>query len=121
MRRLTLIRVLFSLGLWMANLLGTALAEQNASNAGAHERGLAAFYSRALEGHKTGCGGTYIPTEMTTAHRTPTRHPLMRFCIRSPPPHLFCYPVTLPPFPEYPLRAQHDGPRVPWVPGNLFP
>ena len=32
------------------------------------ERGEAAFYSRSLEGHKTACGGTYSPTEMTAAH-----------------------------------------------------
>ena len=32
------------------------------------ERGEAAFYSNSLEGHKTACGGTYSPTELTAAH-----------------------------------------------------
>jgi rare lipoprotein A len=34
------------------------------------ERGYAAFYSQSLEGHKTACGGTYSPTQLTAAHRT---------------------------------------------------
>src|SRR5215467_619234 len=34
------------------------------------ERGEAAFYSNSLEGHKTACGGTYSPSEMTAAHPT---------------------------------------------------
>ena len=34
------------------------------------EKGLAAFYGRRLEGHKTACGGRYASSELTTAHRT---------------------------------------------------
>jgi rare lipoprotein A len=34
------------------------------------QNGKAAFYSRALEGHKTACGGTYVGSELTTAHRS---------------------------------------------------
>jgi len=34
------------------------------------EKGLAAFYSRRMEGHKTACGGGYHASELTTAHRT---------------------------------------------------
>jgi rare lipoprotein A len=33
------------------------------------ERGYAAFYSNSLQGHKTACGGAYLPTELTAAHR----------------------------------------------------
>ena len=65
MHRLLLINTLFGLAVF-----STALAEQEASGNGAREQGLAAFYSRALEGHKTACGGTYNGSQMTTAHRT---------------------------------------------------
>jgi rare lipoprotein A len=34
------------------------------------QKGRAAFYSRALEGHKTACGGKYVASELTTAHRS---------------------------------------------------
>ena len=34
------------------------------------EKGKAAFYSRTLEGHKTACGGRYVASELTTAHRS---------------------------------------------------
>jgi rare lipoprotein A len=34
------------------------------------QKGKAAFYSRTLEGHKTACGGTYVASELTTAHRS---------------------------------------------------
>jgi rare lipoprotein A len=34
------------------------------------EKGVAAFYGRHLQGHKTACGGTYVASELTTAHRT---------------------------------------------------
>ena len=34
------------------------------------QKGVAAFYSQKMEGHKTACGGTYVASEMTTAHRT---------------------------------------------------
>lgn len=33
------------------------------------ERGYAAFYNPALEGHKTACGGTYSADKFTAAHR----------------------------------------------------
>lgn len=33
------------------------------------QNGTAAFYSGVLEGHKTACGGRYVPSELTTAHR----------------------------------------------------
>ena len=33
------------------------------------QKGRAAFYSPALEGHKTACGGRYVASELTTAHR----------------------------------------------------
>jgi rare lipoprotein A len=32
------------------------------------ERGYAAFYNSALEGHKTACGGVYSPEKFTAAH-----------------------------------------------------
>lgn len=70
MRRLILAKTRFALAVWCAALFGTALAKQEPSTSGAHEKGLAAFYSRTLEGHKTACGGIYSPSEMTTAHRT---------------------------------------------------
>jgi rare lipoprotein A len=41
----------------------------NAKNSHA-EKGIAAFYGRSMEGHRTACGSTYVPSEMTTAHRT---------------------------------------------------
>jgi rare lipoprotein A len=34
------------------------------------QKGRAAFYSPVLEGHKTACGGRYVPSELTTAHRS---------------------------------------------------
>src|ERR1700751_372868 len=34
------------------------------------EKGIAAFYGRSMEGHKTACGSTYVASEMTAAHRT---------------------------------------------------
>jgi rare lipoprotein A len=34
------------------------------------QKGRAAFYSQALEGHKTACGGRYVASELTTAHRS---------------------------------------------------
>jgi rare lipoprotein A len=34
------------------------------------EKGIAAFYGRNMDGHKTACGTTYVATELTTAHRT---------------------------------------------------
>jgi rare lipoprotein A len=34
------------------------------------EKGIAAFYGRNMDGHKTACGTTYVASELTTAHRT---------------------------------------------------
>ena len=34
------------------------------------QKGRAAFYSGALEGHKTACGGAYDASKLTTAHRS---------------------------------------------------
>jgi rare lipoprotein A len=34
------------------------------------QQGRAAFYSEVLEGRKTACGGRYISSELTTAHRS---------------------------------------------------
>jgi rare lipoprotein A len=55
-------------------LTGSAAKKQAASAKGASgsqtEKGVAAFYSRRMEGHKTACGGTYVASALTTAHRT---------------------------------------------------
>ena len=57
-------------------LLGAALSvqaveKQRASASSSHiEKGIASFYGRNMDGHKTACGGTYVPSEMTAAHRT---------------------------------------------------
>ena len=57
-------------------LLGVALsvgivAKPGASASSSHiERGLASFYGRSMEGHKTACGGIYVASEMTAAHRS---------------------------------------------------
>jgi rare lipoprotein A len=48
-----------------------ATSKQQATAGAPHvEKGVAAFYGRRLEGHKTACGGTYAASELTTAHRT---------------------------------------------------
>ena len=48
-----------------------AAKKQTANAKNSHvEKGIAAFYSRSMEGHRTACGSTYVPSEMTTAHRT---------------------------------------------------
>jgi len=49
-----------------------ATANQQAANANnSHtEKGIAAFYGRNMDGHKTACGTTYVASELTTAHRT---------------------------------------------------
>jgi rare lipoprotein A len=57
-------------------LLGAALSvsvfeKQRASASSSQiEKGIASFYGRNMEGHKTACGGTYVASEMTAAHRT---------------------------------------------------
>src|SRR5580704_13223240 len=56
--------------LGVALTVGTA-AKPGASASSSHiQRGLASFYGRDLEGHKTACGGIYVASEMTAAHRT---------------------------------------------------
>ncbi len=68
LRRTTAMAALISLG---ASLSTNAAPKQTDTAASAHvEKGLAAFYGRRLEGHKTACGGTYSGSELTTAHRT---------------------------------------------------
>src|SRR5215472_11621946 len=70
MSRFILVQSLLALAAGSAALPRTALTEPQAGTSGAHlEKGRAAFYSQALEGHKTACGGTYSGSEMTTAHR----------------------------------------------------
>ena len=61
----------FVLAAWSTTLVVTAVPRQggSSSTSGVH-KGKAAYYSQALEGHKTACGGTYDGSEMTTAHRT---------------------------------------------------
>jgi rare lipoprotein A len=67
-RRTTGIVVLIWLG---ASISTKAAPKQTESAVSAHvEKGLAAFYGRRLEGHKTACGGTYSSSELTAAHRT---------------------------------------------------
>lgn len=54
-----------------ASLSVNAFEKQRASASSSHiEKGIASFYGRNMEGHKTACGGTYVASEMTTAHRT---------------------------------------------------
>ena len=67
-RRLAVIVVLMWLG---ASLSVNAAPKQTDAAGSTHlEKGLAAFYDRRLEGHKTACGGAYVASELTTAHRT---------------------------------------------------
>jgi rare lipoprotein A len=48
-----------------------AVERQRASVSSPHiEKGTASFYGRNMDGHKTACGGTYVASEMTAAHRT---------------------------------------------------
>jgi rare lipoprotein A len=54
-----------------ASLSVQTVAKQGASASSSHiEKGIASFYGRHMEGHKTACGGTYVASEMTAAHRT---------------------------------------------------
>jgi len=47
------------------------ISQQETRTPNSHaQKGTAAFYSGALEGHKTACGGTYVASELTTAHRS---------------------------------------------------
>ena len=61
------------LALSSASLSGNAAKKQTANATSLlAERGIAAFYGRSMEGHKTACETTYMATELTTAHRTLT-------------------------------------------------
>jgi peptidoglycan lytic transglycosylase len=54
-----------------ALFLPTATSKQKAQQTNSHvQKGKAAFYNRTLEGHKTACGGRYVASELTTAHRS---------------------------------------------------
>jgi rare lipoprotein A len=49
----------------------TATSKQEMRTTNSHvQKGRAAFYSRTLEGHKTACGGRYVASKLTTAHRS---------------------------------------------------
>jgi len=64
-------RAAFVLILLGAAFSVSALAKQSTSASSSHiERGMASFYGRNMEGRKTACGGTYVASEMTAAHRT---------------------------------------------------
>jgi peptidoglycan lytic transglycosylase len=59
------------LALSSASLSGNAAKKQTGNTTNSHpEKGIAAFYGRSMEGHKTACGSTYVASELTTAHRT---------------------------------------------------
>src|SRR5579862_7841454 len=57
--------------MWFSASLSINAAPKQTDAAGSRhvEKGLAAFYGRRLEGYKTACGGTYVASELTTAHR----------------------------------------------------
>jgi len=60
-----------ALALSSASLSTSATKKQTANPTSPHaEKGIAAFYGRSMEGHKTACGSTYVASELTTAHRT---------------------------------------------------
>jgi len=61
---------IFTVGMLSGPLFGNANPNQSATTNSQAEKGLAAFYSRRMEGHKTACGGVYHASELTTAHRT---------------------------------------------------
>jgi rare lipoprotein A len=66
-----LTRGIVVLALTGASLSVVAFAKQTASASSLHtEKGIAAFYGRNMEGHKTACGSTYVASELATAHRT---------------------------------------------------
>jgi rare lipoprotein A len=69
MRRLT--RGIVVMALLSASFSVGAAKKQTANAKNSHaEKGIAAFYGRSMEGHKTACGSTYVASEMTGAHRT---------------------------------------------------
>jgi rare lipoprotein A len=64
-------RAIFVLTLLTAALSVSAIESERSSASSSHiERGIASYYGRNMEGHKTACGGTYIWSEMTAAHRS---------------------------------------------------
>ena len=65
------IRAVLVVAMLGAAISVSAVTEQSgdASNSQV-QKGVAAFYGRRMDGHKTACGGTYAASEMTTAHRT---------------------------------------------------
>ena len=66
-----LARGIVVLGFTGVSVSAVAFAKQTSSTSRLHtEKGIAAFYGRNMEGHKTACGGTYVASKMTTAHRT---------------------------------------------------
>jgi rare lipoprotein A len=68
LRPMTALGVLLVVG---APLAFNAARKQTASAGSSQiEKGVAAFYSRRIEGHKTACGGAYVASKLTTAHRT---------------------------------------------------
>jgi rare lipoprotein A len=67
MRRL-LQTILVVAGLTAA--ISVSADKKQVASSPASEKGVAAFYSQKMEGHKTACGGKYVASEMTTAHRT---------------------------------------------------
>jgi len=69
MRHLT--RSIVVIALSSVSFSVNAIKKQEANTGSPHvQKGLAAFYGRNMEGHKTACGGTYVASKMTTAHRT---------------------------------------------------
>ena len=71
------VKLLRALAKYIAALaVGTALfsvsaaSRQERTTNSRVQKGKAAFYSRGLEGHKTACGGRYVASELTAAHRS---------------------------------------------------
>jgi rare lipoprotein A len=70
------VKLLWALSSMAALAVGTApfsvsaASRQGRTTDSRVEKGRAAFYSQALEGHRTVCGGTYEASELTAAHRS---------------------------------------------------
>ena len=65
-----LARCIAALAVGAALFLVSAASKQEHTTNSHVQKGRAAFYSPALEGHKTACGGRYVASELTTAHRS---------------------------------------------------
>jgi rare lipoprotein A len=64
-------REIVVLALSSASFSVVAFAKQTSSASSLNtEKGIATFYGRNMEGHKTACGSTYMASELTTAHKT---------------------------------------------------